>query len=165
MVLERELDAAHALLDFLAVPLALVGGVLAALAFSSQITALGSFAGLFTVLAIAVRNSVLLVKRYQRLQQEEGADFGAALVLRGAQERVVPVALTALATALALVPFLFLGGIGLGIVRPLAVVVLGGLVTATVVSLLIVPFLYLRFAPRSLPDTSDEELTLTPVSG
>jgi len=152
-------------LVFLSLPLALVGGVLAAFAFSGgQVTALGSFVGLFTVLGIAARNGVLLVRHYQRLQQEDGEQPGAGLVLRGAQERLVPVALTALTVGLPLLPLLFLGNVpGLEVVRPLAVVILGGLVTSTLVSLLIVPFLYLRFAPRQLPDTSSAELSLTPA--
>jgi Cu/Ag efflux pump CusA len=140
---------------FLTLPLALVGGVLAAFAFSAfsgEVTALGSLAGLFAVLAVAVRNGILLVRHYQRLEHEEGEAFGARLVLRGAQERLVPVTLTASATALALLPLALLGGVpGLEVVRPLAVVVLGGLTTAALVSLLILPFLYLRFAPRPLP--------------
>jgi CzcA family heavy metal efflux pump len=155
-----------AALVFLSLPLALVGAVLAALAIGGQVTALGSYVGLFTVLGIAARNSIVLVKRYQRLQQEEGEEFGVGLVMRGANERLAPIALTALATGLPLLPFVFLGDVaGLEVMRPLAVVILGGLVTATVVSLLIVPFLYLRFAPRTQPATSDAELTLTPVSG
>ena len=155
-----------AALVFLSLPLALVGGVLAALAFGGQITLLGSYAALFTLLAIAARNSILLVKRYQRLQQEDGEEFGAGLVLRGAQERLAPIALTALATGLPLLPFVFLGDVaGLEVVRPLAVVVLGGLVTTTVVSLLIVPFLYLRFAPRTQPDPSEAQAALSTTSG
>ena len=155
-----------AALVFLSLPLALVGGVLAALAFGGQITSLGSYAALFTLLGIAARNSILLVKRYQRLQQEDGEEFGAGLVLRGAQERLAPIALTALATGLPLLPFVFLGDVaGLEVVRPLAVVILGGLVTATVVSLLIVPFLYLRFAPRTQPDPSEAQAALSTTSG
>jgi CzcA family heavy metal efflux pump len=155
-----------AALVFLTLPLALVGGVLAALAFSGgQVTALGSFAGLFTVLAIAARNSVVLVRHFQLLQQEEGTQLGASLVLRGAQERFAPIVLTALTTGLALLPLLLLGGVsGLEVLRPLAVVILGGLVSATLVNTLIVPFLYLRFAPRSLPDRSDAELALASAS-
>jgi len=155
-----------AALVFLTLPLALVGGALAAFAFSrGQVTALGSFAGLFTVLAIAIRNSVVLVRHFQLLQQEDGAELGAGLVMRGAQERFTPIVLTALTTGLGLLPFLFLGGVaGLEVLRPLAVVILGGLASATLVSALIVPFLYLRFAPRSLPDRSDAELALASVS-
>jgi CzcA family heavy metal efflux pump len=153
-----------AALVFACLPLALVGGVLAALALG-PVTALGSFAGLFTVLGVATRNSVLLVRRYQQLQRENGQEPGAALVLRGAQERLGPIALTALALGLPLLPVVFLGDVaGLEVVRPLAVVILGGLVTATLVSLLIVPFLYLRFAPRTAPDTTEERLAAATVS-
>jgi CzcA family heavy metal efflux pump len=152
-------------LQFLSLPLALVGGVLAAFAFTGEVTTLGSLAGLFTVLAIAVRNGVLLVRHFQRLEHEEGEAFGAGLVLRGAQERLAPVALTAGVTALALLPLALLGGVpGLEVVRPLAVVVLGGLVTTTLVSLLILPFLYLRFAPRSQPAAPVAEPRLSPAT-
>jgi CzcA family heavy metal efflux pump len=149
---------------FLSLPLALVGGVLAALALG-PITALGSYAGLFTVLGVAARNSILLVTRYQRLHRENGQEFGVALILRGAQERLAPIVLTALAIGLPLLPMVFLGDVpGLEVLRPLAVVILGGLVTATLVSLLIVPFLYLRFAPRTQPDTSEAQLAISTVS-
>jgi Cu/Ag efflux pump CusA len=150
-----------AALVLLSLPLALVGGVLAALALGGQITSLGSYAGLLALLGIAARNGILLVRRYQRLQ-EEGEAFGADLVLRATRERLAPVALTALATGLALLPLLVLGDVaGLEVVRPLAVVILGGLVTSTLVGLLIVPFLYLRFAPRTRPDTSEPLLALS----
>ncbi len=147
---------------FLTLPLALVGGALAALAFTrAEITTVGSFAAFFTVLGIAVRNGVLLIGRYQRLRKEEGGEFGAGFVLRGAQERLAPIMLTALTVGLGLLPVVFLGSVpGLEIVRPLAVVILGGLVTSTLVSLLIVPFLYLRFGPRSQPGTPGADLDL-----
>jgi CzcA family heavy metal efflux pump len=155
-----------AALVLLILPLALVGGALTALFLArSEITSLGTFAAFFTVLGIAVRNSVLLVKRYQR-RREEGEEFGAGLVLSGTRERLSPIVLTVLAVGLALLPIVFLGRVpGLEVVRPLAVVILGGLVTSTLVSLLILPFLYLRFAPRSQPDTSTEELRLSSVEG
>jgi CzcA family heavy metal efflux pump len=154
-------------LVFLSLPLALVGGVLGAFALNldgGQVTSLGSFAGLFTVLAIAARNGVLLVSHYQRLQQEEGEHLGVGLVLRGSQERLVPIALSALTVAASLLPLVFLGSVpGLEVVRPLAAVVIGGLVTSTLLSLLILPVLYLRFAPHSQPDTSEAELSLSPA--
>jgi CzcA family heavy metal efflux pump len=127
----------------LCLPLALVGGVLAALLAGGQITWLGSWAGLLTVLAVAVRNIVVLVRRYQALQGEEPGGLGAGLLLRGAQERSGPIVLTALATGLSLLPLVVLGDVaGLEVLRPLAIVILGGLV---------VPFLYQRFAPREQP--------------
>jgi CzcA family heavy metal efflux pump len=154
-----------ALLVFLSLPLALVGGALSAFLFNGgEVTSLGSFAGLFTVLGIAARNGILLVTHYQRLEQEEGEESGVRLVLRGAQERLAPIALSALTVGLPLLPLVLLGSLpGLEVVRPLAVVILGGLVTSTLVGLLILPFLYLRFAPRSQPDTSGAELSLSPA--
>jgi CzcA family heavy metal efflux pump len=155
-----------AALVLLCLPLALVGGVLAALAAGGQITWLGSWAGLFTVLAVAVRNIMVLVRRYQALQGEEPGGLDAGLLLRGAQERSGPIVLTALATGLSLLPLVFLGDVaGLEVLRPLAIVILGGLVTATVVSLLIVPFLYQRFAPREpRPDLSETPRALSRAS-
>ncbi len=151
-------------LVFVSVPLALVGGVLAALAFTGEITPLGSLVGLFAVLAIAVRNGVLLVRHLQRLQREEGDELGVELVLRGARERLVPTVLTALTVGLSVLPLTFLGGVpGLEVVRPLAVVILGGLLTSTLVGALLVPFGYLRFAPRTQAEDLAAELQLSPV--
>jgi len=134
-----------ATLLFMTLLLSLVGGVAAA-AVAGQISSLALLAGLFTVLAIATRNGLVLLRRYQQLERDEGAPFGPGLVLRGSRERLVPIVLTALATVLALLPFLVFGSRpGLETVRPLAVVVVGGLVTSTLVSLFIVPLAYLRF--------------------
>jgi CzcA family heavy metal efflux pump len=152
-------------LVFLSLPLALVGGLLAGFAFSGgEVTSLGSFAGLFTALAIAARNGVLLVGHLQRLEREHAEASEMELVLRGTRERFAPTALSALAVGLPLVPLVLLGSIpGLEVVRPLAVVILGGLVTTTLVGLLLVPVLYLRFAPRSQPETSEAALRLSPA--
>ena len=154
-----------ATLVFLTLPLALVGGGLAALAFTrGGMTSLGSIAGFLAVLAIALRNGVLLIRHYQDLEQG-GEEFGAGLVLRGAEQRAAPVALTALTVALGLLPLLWFGGIGgLDVVRPLAAVLLGGLVTSTAVGLVVLPFLYLQFAPRRRTDPSDlqPQLSSTP---
>jgi CzcA family heavy metal efflux pump len=150
-------------LVFASLPLALVGGVLAALAFTGEVTPLGSLVGLFAVLAIAVRNGVLLVRHLQRLQRD-GEELDADLVLRGARERLAPAVLTALTVGLSLLPLLLFGGVpGLEVVRPLAVVILGGLLTSTLVGVLLVPVLYLRFAPRRQPEDLAAELQLSPV--
>ena len=108
---------------------------------------LGSLVGFVTVLGIAARNGIMLVSHYRHLEVEEGMPFGRDLVLRGAEERLAPILMTALATGLALVP-LVLGGsrAGYEIEHPLAVVILGGLVTSTLLNLFIVPALYLRYA-------------------
>lgn len=103
------------------------------------------------MLGIGARNAVLLIRHYQHLEKE-GEPFGPSLVLRGARERLVPMVTTALTTGLALLPFVLLGNIpGLEIVRPIAIVILGGLVTATLLSLFVIPVLYLRFGPSREP--------------
>ena len=137
-----------ALLAFLTLPMALVGGVLAAW-IGGGIISLGSLVGFFTVFGIAARNGILLINHCQHLEEEEGMEFGRELVLRGARERLAPILMTSLATGLALVPLVALGlRPGHEIEHPLAVVILGGLVTSTLLNLFVVPSLYLRFGHR-----------------
>jgi Cu/Ag efflux pump CusA len=125
--------------------MALVGGLLAAFA-GDRVLSLGSLVGFFTVLGIAGRNGIMLVSHYQHLEREEGEPFGPGLVLRGARERLSPILMTALATGLALVPLVVRGSIpGHEIEHPLAVVILGGLATSTLLNLFVLPALYLRF--------------------
>jgi CzcA family heavy metal efflux pump len=134
-----------AALVFLTLPMALVGGVLAAWA-GGGIISLGSLVGFFTVFGIAARNGILLVNHWQHLEEQEGMEFGPALVIRGARERLSPILMTSLATGLALVPLVVLGDRpGHELEQPLAVVVLGGLVTSTLLNLVVVPSLYLRW--------------------
>ena len=137
-----------ALLLFLTLPMALVGGVLAVW-MGGGILSLGSLIGFLTVFGIAARNGILMISHFQHLEREEGEDFGPELVLRGAKERLAPILMTALATGLALVPLVASGEIpGAEIEYPMAIVILGGLVTATLLNLFIIPALYLRFGRR-----------------
>jgi CzcA family heavy metal efflux pump len=137
------------LMAFLALPMALVGGLLAAYLFSGEIISLGSLVGFFTVLGIVARNGIMLITHCQHLEREEGESFGPELVLRAAKERLAPILMTALATGLALVPLVASGEIpGAEIEYPMAIVILGGLVTATLLNLFIIPALYLRFGRR-----------------
>jgi CzcA family heavy metal efflux pump len=134
-----------ATLTFLTLPIALVGGALAAYVGGGVIS-LGSLVGFLTVLGIVARNGIMLISHYQHLEQAEGMPFGPELVLRGARERVVPIMMTVLTTGLALVPLIVAGQIpGQEIEHPMAIVILGGLVTATLLNLFVVPSLYLRF--------------------
>jgi Cu/Ag efflux pump CusA len=114
------------------------------------VLSLGSLVGFLTVFGIAARNGILMISHFQHLERHEREPFGPALVLRGATERLAPILMTALATGLALVPLVIAGSIpGHEIEHPMAIVILGGLVTSTVLNLLVVPSLYLRFAkPR-----------------
>jgi Cu/Ag efflux pump CusA len=146
-----------ATLVFLSLPTALAGGLVAALVSGGTIT-LGSLAGLAAVLGIAARGAVLLIRRYQSLHRREGHPFGLELVIRGTSDRLGAIVMTALATALVLTPLLFAGELpGLEIVRPMAIVTLGGLLTSTVMNLFIVPVLYVRYGFTE-PDTSTEDL-------
>jgi Cu/Ag efflux pump CusA len=128
--------------------MALVGGVLAAW-IAGGIISLGSLVGFFTVFGIAARNGILMINHFQHLEQFEGETFGRRLVLRGARERLSPILMTTLATGLALAPLAVVGNIpGHEIEHPLAVVVVGGLVTSTWLNLFVLPVLYLRFGKR-----------------
>jgi CzcA family heavy metal efflux pump len=143
-------------LTFFTLPWALVGGVLMA-CLSGGILSLGSLVGLLTILGIATRNGIMMISHFQHLEKEEGEPFGPALVLRGARERIAPIMMTALTTGLALVPLVIAGNIpGQEIEYPMAIVILGGLVTSTLLNLLVVPTLYLRFGkPRqSVPQVA-----------
>ena len=136
-------------LVFASLPFALVGGV-ASTFLTGGILSLGSLVGFVTVLGIAARNGVMLVSHYRHLVEQEGAEFGRDMILRGSEERLVPILMTAAATALALLP-IALGGNKPGheIEHPMAVVILGGLFTSTLLNLFVMPALSLRFA-RSL---------------
>jgi Cu/Ag efflux pump CusA len=137
----------------LAILSALVGGVLAAY-LGTGIISLGSLVGFLTILGIAARNGIMMINHFQHLERYEGEVFGPALVLRGAQERLAPILMTALTTGLALVPLVIAGNIpGHEIEHPLAIVVLGGLVTSTLLNLFVVPSLYLRFAKSAVAES------------
>ncbi len=134
-----------ATVSFVLLPAALVGGALAAYV-GGGVVSLGSLVGFLTVLGISARNGILLINHFQHLEQEEGMESGMELVLRGASERLTPILMTAATTGLALVPLVIAGQIpGYEIEHPMAVVILGGLVTSTILNLFVIPALYLRF--------------------
>jgi Cu/Ag efflux pump CusA len=131
-------------------PVAVVGGLLVLLAGGAHLS-LGGLAGLFAVFAIAARQVIALVLTFDRLERE-GGRFAPALVVRGARERLAPVVTTAAVTVAALLPLALAGGIaGNEITHPMATVVLGGLVTTTLLSLFVLPALHLHFAHAAAP--------------
>ncbi len=145
------MDWRLAIVGFVTLPAALVGGILAAY-MGDGIISLGSIVGFLTVLGIVARNGIMLLCHYQHLERVEGEPFGMNLVIRGARERISPILMTAAATGLALVPLLVAGPIpGHEIEHPMAVVILGGLITSTLLNLFVMPVLYLRFARPSGP--------------
>jgi CzcA family heavy metal efflux pump len=145
-----------AILAFVTLPSALVGGVIAAY-FGGGVISLGSLVGFLTVLGIAARNGIMLISHYQHLEHEEGEPFGPELVLRGARERIAPIVMTTLTTGLTIIPLVIVGDIpGHEIEHPMAIVILGGLITSTLLNLFVVPSLYLRFGKgrQRLPATT-----------
>jgi Cu/Ag efflux pump CusA len=159
-------SARLATLMFVTLPVALVGGVLSAWLFVGTID-LGALVGFFAVLGIAARNGILMISHLQHLERREGVPFGRELVLRGAAERLSPILMTALATALALAPFVVFGNRpGQEIENPMAIVILGGLATSTLTNLFVLPALYLRFGhpPDEGPDRSEgSQIRLAPA--
>jgi Cu/Ag efflux pump CusA len=143
-----------AFMAFLTLPAALVGGVLAAYLFGNMIS-IGSIVGFLAVLGIAARNGILMINRFQYIEHREGTAFGKELVLRGARERLGPTLMTATTTGLAVLPFVILGKVaGYEMQHPLAVVILGGIVTSTLLNLFVLPALYLRFGAGTEPESS-----------
>lgn len=139
------------LLVIASLPFALVGGVGSAV-LTGGILSLGSLVGFVTVLGIAARNGVMLVSHYRHLEEQEAVPFGDEMILRGAEERLVPILMTAAATALALLPIVVGGNRpGHEVEHPMAVVILGGLVTSTLLNLFVMPTLSLRFSKGARP--------------
>jgi CzcA family heavy metal efflux pump len=137
-------------LAFLDLPIALAGGLIATF-LGGGLISIGSLVGFFTVLGISVRNGIMMINHFQHLEREEGMAFGRDLVLRGARERLSPIMMTALATGLAVVPLAIAGNLpGHEIEHPMALVILGGLVTSTFRNLFIVPTFYLRIGRNQL---------------
>jgi len=129
----------------LTLPFALIGGVVGAF-LTGGVLSLGSLVGFVTVLGIAARNGIMLISHYRHLEMVEGEKFGLALVLRGAEERLAPILMTASCAGLALLPLIVKGNIpGHEIEYPMAVVILGGLVTSTLLNLFLMPSLYAAY--------------------
>ena len=126
-------------------PFALVGGVIAALVTREPLS-VGSMVGFVTLFGITTRNGIMMVSHWQHLHDVEGMAWGPELVFRGARERLAPVLMTALVTALGLLPIaLGSGEAGREIEGPMALVILGGLVTSTGLNLLVLPTFTTRF--------------------
>jgi Cu/Ag efflux pump CusA len=133
------------------VPFALVGGVLAVwltsmIDPSASSLSIGSLVGFVTLFGITMRNSIMMISHFEHLVTEEGMTWGPEAVIRGASERVMPILMTATVTSLALLPLaLGTGEAGREIEGPMAIVILGGLVTSTALNLLVLPTLALRY--------------------
>ncbi len=149
-----------ALATFLLLVATVASGLLIAFLTNGTLS-IASLFGLLAVLGVAARNAIALVIHYQHLEVERGERFGSELVLRGSGERIAPTVMTTLTTALALLPFVILGNLpGLEIVRPMSIIIIGGLVISTLLNLFALPALYLRYGA-----SREVDLELLPVSG
>lgn len=139
----------HVMLVLLSLPSTLIGGV-AAVALTGNNLTLGSMVGFVALFGMAARNTILLVSHYDHLVRVEGQPWSFQTALRGAEERLTPVLLTALLTAFALLPVAIQGNqAGHEIEGPMAIVILGGLISSTCVSLLLIPPLAARWLRTS----------------
>ena len=144
------------LLILLNLPFALAGGVFAAWLTGGELS-FGSLVGFVTLFGITLRNSIMMISHYEHLVAQEGMNWGWEAALRGASERLAPILMTALVTGLGLLPLaLGSGDPGREVEGPMAIVILGGLVTSTVLNLLVLPALALRFGrfEKPLPEAA-----------
>jgi Cu/Ag efflux pump CusA len=142
-----------AALSAIGVPVALLGSVLAVL-LDGGVVSLGALLGCVTVLGLTVRAGIMMVGRFQALERREGEAFGEALVRRGVRELFPSTVATLVTTGVLVLPFAVLGNVaGLEIAHPMAVAILGGLVGSAVVTLVMIPALYLRFGAGTATDT------------
>ena len=132
------------------IPLAFVGAVFGVKFFSGGVLSVASMVGFIALTGIAARNGIMMISHYLHLMREEGMPFGREMIVRGTQERVVPVLMTALTAGLALLPLLLgAGQPGKEILHPVAVVIFCGLFTSTLLDLLVRPMVFWQFGGRA----------------
>ncbi|MDD1620927.1 MAG: efflux RND transporter permease subunit [Methylococcaceae bacterium] len=135
----------HTALTLLNLPFALLGGI-AAVVITDAPLSVGSFVGFVTLFGITVRNCIMLISHYRHLIAHEGQVWSRATALRGAQERLPSILMTALVTALAMLPIAFdSDNPGREIMGPMAAIIIGGLASSTILNLLLLPAILLRF--------------------
>jgi Cu/Ag efflux pump CusA len=138
-------DQRDAWLVMVNLPLALIGGVVGVF-LSGGVLSVASMIGFITLFGIATRNGIMLVTHIRHLIEVEGVTDLREAVERGARERLIPILMTAMAAGLALIPLAVAGGrSGSEIQTPMAIVILCGLMTSTLLNMVVVPTMYVRY--------------------
>lgn len=131
------------------IPLAFIGGVVL-LFFADRSITVASLVGFITLSGVASRNAIMMISHYLHLMKYEGESFTKEMIVRGSQERLVPVMMTAFVASLALLPLVFAKGQpGSEVLHPVAVVIVGGLLSSTLLDVLVTPVLFYRFGKAS----------------
>jgi HME family heavy-metal exporter len=139
-----------ALQIMLNIPLALIGSVVAVM-LTGGVFSIATLVGFITLTGIASRNGIMMLSHYIHLVEHEGETFGDKMIIRGSQERLVPVLMTALVAALALIPLtLDASAPGKEILYPVATVILGGLISSTLLDIIVTPVVFKRFGRKAL---------------
>ncbi len=135
----------HVAITLLNIPFSLIGGMIAVIIMDATLS-IGSIIGFITLFGITVRNSIMLLSHYQYLVEQEAMPWNLATALKGAQERLPSILMTALVTALAMAPIAFNSdNPGLEIMGPMAAIIIGGLVSSTLLNLLLLPLMLLKY--------------------
>lgn len=130
------------------IPLAFIGGIVLLFCTDRSIT-VASLVGFITLCGVASRNAIMMISHYLHLMKFEGEKFSREMIIRGSQERLVPVMMTALVAALALLPLVFAKGQpGSEVLHPVAVVIVGGLLSSTLLDIVVTPTLFYRFGQK-----------------